>query len=287
MPVFDGKPESFKEWKRGVYRFCAVNNVEATLEVGYVDGPNFNLEDNKLLYFSLEQAVSKKAKPLQYFLRAALGDGNGAYLAIHDGYTFKGCSMAPILLQQLTNVRMLASELPSDFCLRLMTLFEDLEALPGDDAFSFNDTQKLGHLLKAIKQESDLAMSYNHIQTLMTRNAITFDEACDDLNVRCETIRADALLKDPPARRAMITTENKRMNVVEPYALCLTAGCVTRSRFPFCRLHHAEMVCGRTKEMKLRGSYGTATYDSATDTVKYPSTVPSAMTKPEVFRKAN
>ena len=94
-------------------------------------------------------------------------------------------------MQQLGSFRLRGGELLSSFCIRLQELFEDLEGLEGDNAFIFNNTQKLGYLLTAIRHEPGLEAAYVYIQSELNRGTMTFDLALTDLLLRCETIRAD------------------------------------------------------------------------------------------------
>jgi hypothetical protein len=56
-------------------------------------------------------------------------------------------------------------------------MFEDLEAVPGQSAVVFSDTQKVNYLLCAIKHERSLQPIYVQIQIDQLRVRITFDQA--------------------------------------------------------------------------------------------------------------
>jgi hypothetical protein len=99
-----------------------------------------------------------------------------------------------LLLQSLGSFRLKGGELLSSFCIRLQELFEDLEGIEGEHAFIFNDTQRLGYLLSAIRNEPGLDAAYVYIQSEMNRGSMTFELAVKDLLLRCETHRADEAL---------------------------------------------------------------------------------------------
>ena len=118
-----------------------------------------------------------------------------------------------ILLGELYNLRFLASESASGFCLRLRELFEDLEMVPGTSAITMNDTQKIGYLLSGIRPEKSLQAVYVALQDKQLRGAVTFEEACEDLHHRCEAIRADEFLSTPVREsKILVSTQSKRLN---------------------------------------------------------------------------
>ena len=99
------------------------------------------------------------------------------------------------MLSELSNFRFKADETGTELVLRLQELFEDLEAVPGQSAIVFSDTQKINYyLLSAVKHERSLQSVYVQIQTDQLRGRITFEQSCDDLRYRCEANRADELL---------------------------------------------------------------------------------------------
>ena len=307
LPAFSGRSEDWKRWARALQGYLSVNELDGILVEGYLTSQSFSYIDNKFVYYVIDQAVVESTKATALFRTAPMNDGHSAYMALYNGYTFTGTASAPILMAKLTNVRLRSGELLSAFILRLREIFEDLEALPGQMAFEYNNSQKIHYLLTAIRHERDLQPAYHAIQMATTRGEITFEEACDDLRVRCEAIRADEELTPGNARRAYISTESKRINAdqdrtvsftpttpsrfgkgkgrfsnntgnrggaTEKYSLCLADGCNTKDRLPFCRLHFAEMVCGRVTARKLREGMGIATYDKDTNRAIFPSTVP-------------
>jgi len=285
LPEFPSADTGWKTWNRACLRYFGINDLDHVLDEGYLSSSRFCYDDNKLVYYALDQAVGKSVKALSLFKTAPRHDGHSAYAAIYEGYTFSGTASAPILLHQLTSLRMKEGELVSAFILRLVELFEDLEAIPGPSCYQFNDQQKIHHLLAAIRHEKDLEVSYHSIQMESTRGTITFLQACEDLQVRCEAQRADELMASTVGsvarqgkyhRRAMISLESKRQTL-DYGPLCLADGCKTNSNkaLPLCKLHFAEMVCGRVTKMKLRKEYGHATYDNANNRVVLPASVPT------------
>ncbi len=86
---------------------------------------------------------------------------------------------------------------------------------------------------------------------------------------------------DLPQQSALISTQPKRLHKapVPEYGLCLADGCSAREHTPLCRLHYAELVCGKTPAMALREGLGTVTYNAKENRAIYPSTVPEARRK--------
>ena len=79
---------------------------------------------------------------------------------------------------------------------------------------------------------------------------------------------------------ALISTEHKKLNVQSTeYSLCLAEGCSMRERTPLCRLHYAELVCGKTPNMTLRDNLGSVTYDTKEHKAVYPTSVPDERRK--------
>jgi hypothetical protein len=48
---------------------------------------------------------------------------------------------------------------------------------------------------------------------------------------------------------------------------------------PLCRLHYAELVCGKTPNMTLRDNLGSVTYDTKEHKTIYPTSVPEERRK--------
>ena len=206
-----------------------------------------------------------------------------------------------VLLAELVNLRFKSDENASGFCLRLREIFEDLEMVPGQSSVHMNDTQKIGYLLSGIRQEKPLAAVYVALQDKQLRGAVTFEEACEDLHARCDAIRTDELL-DTQVRgqsKALISTHSKRQNKETPMkessviemGPCLQKGCtdVVKMYLPLCPRCYHQCVSGKTAEIELKDGMGTAKYNTSTQSMEYPSTVPKnrfPLPKKERPRKA-
>ena len=292
LPSFSGLTRDWVSWQLAAERYFSVHQLGHVLLVGYLQSPSFNFEDNKLVYFILEMSISKSAKALSLFRRAPRLNGNAGYLHLYDGYTLSGIAAAPLLLQRLTSFKFQPNEDVFSFVLRLTDLFDELGRLPGAAACEFTDNQKVHYLLSAIRHEKSLAFMYENLQTQQSRGTLTFDLACDDLQLRYEALKSDELLSVTPRHQAalvavepvpvtsdtsipaLISTEHKKLNVQSTeYSLCLAEGCSMRERTPLCRLHYAELVCGKTPAMPLRDNLGTVTYNSKEHKAVYPASV--------------
>ena len=292
LPSFSGLTRDWVTWNAAVERYFEVHQLGHVLLVGYLQSPSFHFEDNKLVYFILEMSVAKSAKAQSLFRRAPRLNGNAGYLHLYDGYTLSGIAAAPLLLQRLTTFKFQPNEDVFSFVLRLTDLFDDLGRLPGAAACEFTDNQKVHYLLTAIRHEKSLTFMYENLQTQQSRGTLTFDLACDDLQLRYEALKSDELLSVTPRHQAalvavepvpvasdtsipaLISTENKKLNVQSTeYSLCLAEGCSMRERTPLCRLHYAELVCGKTPAMPLRDNLGTVTYNSKEHKAVYPASV--------------
>jgi hypothetical protein len=118
---------------------------------------------------------------------------------------------------------------------------------------------------------------------------------CDDLRYRCETNRADELLKSQarptkirglltagatpaatlPDPVALITSANKRQNIPttrpkKGSVPCLAKSCesVVPSHLLLCRMHYHECISGKQSQFPLRT--GVAHYDASTNKIVYP-----------------
>jgi hypothetical protein len=267
-------------------------------------------QDNKLVYYLLEDAVSGSTVATKYVRRAPEWDGHAAYNSLYDGYAFSGPATATLLLSELTNFRFNVDETASELVLRLQEIFEDLEAVPGQSAVVFSDTQKINYLLSTIKHERSLQPVYVQIQTEQIRGRVTFEQACDDLRYRCEANRADDLLNErvkgkirgliaagdgggdantSPAASlttpvALITTAPQRQNkgssnkaatkrTKKDSCVCLAKGCAIAvpPQCRLCRLHYHECIAGKQPTLALRTG-GVAQYDASTSKIVYPPT---------------
>ena len=54
----------------------------------------------------------------------------------------------------------------------------------------------------------------------------------------------------------------------------LLIDCEEQTTFPLCPLHYHPLLSGKSQQVKLKSGYGDATYDSASQSVVYPSKVP-------------
>ena len=197
----------FKTWHRIMLRYLSIQRLDHVLREDFAEVLPLSasdFEDNKLVYYILEDSVSTSSLASKHFRKAPIWDGHAAYHVLCDAFLFAGPTTSTLLLADLSKIRFQEDETPTEFCLRLQELFEDLEQIPGDAAVTFTDTQKIGYLLSALRHEQDLASVYTHIQTEQVRGRITFDQACDDLYQRCEAIRADALMEKTPRSRKTV-----------------------------------------------------------------------------------
>ncbi len=229
-------------------------------------------------------------------------NGNAGYLHLYDGYTLSSIAATPLLLQRLTSFRFQPNEDVFSFVLRLTDLFDELSQLLGAAACEFTDNQKVHYLLSSIRHEKSLGFMYENLQTQQSWGTLTFDLACDDLQLRYEAIKTDELLSVAPRQQAalvavdtsvsvpvtpappvpaLISTEHKRLHAGKSseYSLSLAEGCTAKERTPLCRLHYAELVCGKTPNMALRDGLGSVTYDTKEHKAVYSASVPEERRK--------
>ena len=88
--------------------------------------------------------------------------------------------------------------------MRLEELFQDLEMLPNEAALVFNDTQKIGYLLGALRHESQWATVASAITSEQIKGKTTFKQACDELRVRCESSKAYDLIDKQTSNRRKV-----------------------------------------------------------------------------------
>jgi hypothetical protein len=106
------------------------------------------------------------------------------------------------------------------------------------------------------------------------------------LHHRCEAIRADELLNTPirgQPQKALVSTHGKKQNkinekdtsVVEQ-SLCLEKECLemVKTYLPLCGLHYHQCVSRKCPEVVLKENYGIAKFNSQTQKIDYPSSVP-------------
>jgi hypothetical protein len=216
-------------------------------------------------------------------------------------------------LNELSNFRFLPDETPTQMCLRLQLLFEELSTLPEDAAMTFGDTQKIGYLINALRHESEWDKVRSDITSAQIKGSITFKDACNELRGRCETDRAfDMMDRSAKGKRVkglvssvkakadlattsedvevvseqisgLISTMSKRQNAGGPKKdkkihvkqECLAADCDEQTTFLLCPLHYHAVVSAKTLQLKLRNDYGDATYDNATQLIVYPPRTPT------------
>ena len=255
-------------------------------------------DDNKLVYYILEDAVSGAPIAAKHIRRAAIWNGHEAYHFLYDGFALSGPASAAVLLGELSHFRFKTDETPTEVVLRLQELFDDLESIPGSAAMTLNDTQKINYLLSAIRPERSLASVFAQIQSDQVRGKITFVEAYDDLRYRCEAMRADDLLTassqpvkvrgmvatplptstpspTPATSLALITTAGKRQNrdganKKEP-TICLVKDCVTTTihNLRLCKRCYHECIAGKTPTLTLKTGEK-ATFDVTTNRITFP-----------------
>jgi hypothetical protein len=155
------------------------------------------LRDNKLVYYVIEDAVQNAPLAASYVRQVSVNNGFEAYYTLHDGFVFAGSTTSTLLLNELSNFRFLANETPTELCLRLQELFQELEILPGDSAVTFNDTQKIGYLLNALRHEREWETVSSTITSKQIQGTTTFLQACEELKIRCEAARANELMDRP------------------------------------------------------------------------------------------
>lgn len=222
LSEFSGAQSDFKAWCQELWRVAAVNGLEETLDPSCRPGHvAFDPQKNKVLYYLIEKAVEHSVIAHSHFKKASRFDGNAAYFVLREAYVFSGQAEAALLLQKLNGFRLQSGELLVTFCTRLSELFEDLESLEGENAMEFSPTQKLMYLLNAIADEPDLAAAHVYLQSEMNRGTMTFDLAMRDLQLRCETQRANTALKE--AAPAPLSNRGRRAYAANPQEIGMSA----------------------------------------------------------------
>jgi hypothetical protein len=137
-PKFLGEARYWKTWNQGFVRFLSIHKLDHVIDEGFltVSLTTQQNDENKLVYYLLEDAVSSSTVASKYVRRAAVWNGHEAYFLLYDGFALSGPANAAILLGQLSNFRCMTDESPSELVLRLQELFEDLEAVPGTAAMT-------------------------------------------------------------------------------------------------------------------------------------------------------
>jgi hypothetical protein len=315
-PRFSGQAREWKQWNKGFMRYLSIWELEYVLLPEFFDDlplPPTKVRDNKIVYYIIEDSVQNSPLAASYVRQAPVNNGFEAYYTLHDGYVFAGSTTATLLLNELSNFRFLQDETPTELCLRLEELFEELELLPGQTAITFIDTQKIGYLVNALRFEKDWDMVTSAITSAQIKGTITFRESCDELRHRCETSRAHDLMdKSVKGRKvkgfvatttakeagaitdltekvsALISTMSKRNNATEDGPAggkkgkkkyvsqeCLVADCSDMTTFPLCGVHYHSLVSAKSPVLKLRNGYGDATYDTSSGLIVYPPRTPA------------
>ena len=282
LPSFSGKEREWKDFEEALDRFVTVHGLGHVMDLDFdVTDPRY-FEQNQLFYYALQESVAGSHRASGYFKTANKWDGHGAYTAVHSAYNFMGPTTAALLLKQLTDFRIKESETHSAFVFRLIELFDELECVPGDAAYVFNDMQKVGYLLAAISQEPSLKQMHLHIQTNLSRgSSITWEQACADLVVQCDDARAQEVLTNggvskSKTRRGYISSHAKSLNAKhDPTLLCMVADCKEKRHRGLCREHYTQLGAGKAQSLKLRNSWGTVTWDASKNQVSYPAAVPA------------
>ncbi len=184
------------------------------------------------------------------------------------------------MLAELNKIRLQRNEDASAFCLRLVELIEDLELVPGNAAVYLTDTQKLGYLLLAIRHKSGLQSVYSQLQSEQLRGTISFDQACQELHHRVESMKTDDLL-DGRSGRALISTDQKKKGqqlALLEKVLCLAKDCkeLIQPYLPLCKLCYLQSMAGKITTLALRDNFGNAVFNAATKRLDFPSTVPQS-----------
>ena len=315
-PKFSGQARDWKIWDKGFWRYLSIWELEYVLDPSFFDVVPLNVDkkrDNKLVYYIIEDAVQNSTLAASYIKQAPIGNGFEAYYTLHDGYVFAGATTATLLLNELSNFRFLADETPTELCLRLDELFQELRDLPGDAAVTFIDTQKVGYLVNALRHEKEWEYVCSAITSAQIKGGYTFREACNELKFRCESSRANDLMDKPVKGKrvkgyvskpnddgidmdlkddkvsamvmGLISSMSKKLNTdtdpgkksrrkQRPSYPCLAADCEEQTSFPLCPLHYHPLLSGKSQHVKLKSGYGEATYDSSSQSVVYPPKVP-------------
>jgi len=199
-PRFSGQAREWKQWDKGFVRYLSIWDLDYVIDPEFYDVLPLSAaqrRDNKLVYFIIEDAVQGSPLASSYIKPVAMHNGFEAYYTLHDGYVFAGSTTSTLLLNELSNFRFRANETPTELCLRLEELFQELKLIPGDAAVVFNDTQQIGYLINALRHEKEWEFVCSSITSAQIKGGMTFRQACDELRVRCEQIRANELLDKP------------------------------------------------------------------------------------------
>jgi hypothetical protein len=308
-PRFSGNAKDWKTWNKGFTRYLSIWDLEHVLHPGFFDAfplSTQDVNDNKLVYFILEDATQSSPLASSYIRQAPIKNGFEAYYTLHDGYVFAAATSSTILLNEIANFRFKEDETPTELIMRLEELLQDLEMLPGGASMTFNDTQAIGYLLGALRHEPEWATVASAITSSQLKGEITFRQACDELRFRCEADRAYSIIdKNVKSKRkvpamgakieaietdsseietktALVSSTAKRLNKDNDNSKkesrrkyeCLARDCDTKTAFPLCGFHYHTVVSGKSPTLELSGDIGTASYNVTTKMIDYPNGVP-------------
>jgi hypothetical protein len=303
LPKFTGNAKDWKLRNQGLIRYLSIWNLDHVTDPDFADSLPLTADqrrDNKLVYYILEDAVQGSPLARSYVQKAPRNNGFEAYYTLLDGFVFAGTTTASLLLNELTNFRFKKDETPTELCLRLEELFQDLKSLPGEAAMVFNDTQCIGYLLAALRHERQWATVHSSITSSQIKGNITFAGACDELRVRCEASRAhDTMDRAVGVKKvqtlvapisssspgtstptqdqifAFISTmamkhnpdtavvaNDKRTRKDRPLYPCLAKACSEQTPFPLCGTCYHSLIAAKVTALELKDNYGNATYNA-------------------------
>ena len=192
-PKFSGQPKDWKFWDKGFQRYLSIWELDHVLHPDFFNRLPLStgqIRDNRLVYYIIEDATQGSAIASSYVRQAASQNGFEAYYTLHDGFVFAGSTTSTILLNELANFRFKANEAPTELIMRLEELFQDLEMLPDNSAMVFNDNQRIGYLLSALRHEPRWEGVASTIVSAQLKGDMSFKRACNELKIRCEADKA-------------------------------------------------------------------------------------------------
>ncbi len=324
-PKFSGQPKDRKLWNKGFQRYLSIWELDHVLDPEFfseIPLVRWKIRDNKLVYYIIEDATQGSPLASSYVRQAPAQNGFEAYYTLHDGYVFAGSTASTLLLNELSNFRFKQDESPTELIMILEEVFQDLEMLPNEAALAFNDTQKIGYLLGALRHESQWSTVASAITSEQLKGKTTFKQACKELKVRCEAQKAYSLMDKQVINRrkvqghkakvviddapdimsegsgvddevkAFISSMSKRLNrdndpggdkphkgkkgkKIYEQRECIAKGCSGQTTFPLCGICYHSLVSGKKATIELDNGWGNATFSTATNSITYPSGVPS------------
>ncbi len=109
-------------WDKGFQRYLSIWDLDYVLNPDFFDEvpfPQRKINDNKLVYYILEDATQGSPLASSYIRQAPIKNGFEAYYTLHDGFVFAGTTTSTILLNELANFRFKQHETPTELILRL------------------------------------------------------------------------------------------------------------------------------------------------------------------------